>query len=151
MAEVPCEWHKNLIVGSGPGFVAYTYSMHCLITVAWSAGSLQTAHYLESAKRDYLVLEATGHVSSFFRKYPRWRQLISLNKRFTGRTELDHNMRHDWNSLLSDPSPSHADARKSYMEFNVTEVPKELLFRSYSKNLWPEAGLLVRVSPISCI
>ena len=104
------------------------------------------AHYLESAKRDYLVLEATSGVSSFFRKYPRWRQLISLNKRHTGRPELDHNMRHDWNSLLSDPSPSHPDAKQSYSEFNVSDVPKELLFRNYAKVLWPHAGL----GPILC-
>lgn len=120
-----CEFRKNLIVGSGPG-------------------SLQMAHYLQSASREYLILEASDGVSSFFRQYPRWRQLISLNKRHTGKNSLDHNMRHDWNSLLSDPSPANPDAKNSYSEFNVTDVPKQLLFRSYSKLLWPEADALVK-------
>lgn len=43
---------------------------------------------------------------SFFAKYPRWRQLISINKPNTGKTEYDYAMRHDWNSLLNDPSHS---------------------------------------------
>jgi len=98
--------HKYLLVGAGPG-------------------SLQMAHYLESAGRDYLVLEATSGVASFFRKYPRsrpefvllyfshhlmfvqrWRTLISLNKRHTGKKELDHNLRHgEYHALNSAAKP----------------------------------------------
>lgn len=50
--------YKYIVVGAGPG-------------------GLQTAHWLESAGRDYLVLEKEAHAASFFEKYPRWRQLIS--------------------------------------------------------------------------
>ena len=39
---------------------------------------------------------------SFFARYPRHDKLISINKRFTGKTNKQFNMRHDWNSLLSD-------------------------------------------------
>lgn len=37
----------------------------------------------------------------FFR-YPRHRKLISINKINTGRQNYEFNLRHDWNSLLSD-------------------------------------------------
>ena len=67
---------------------------------------MQMAHYLASAGRDYVVLEGSGAAGSFFRTFPRFRQLISINKRATGRQELDFNLRHDWNSLLSEASHS---------------------------------------------
>lgn len=41
-------------------------------------------------------------LGNFFARYPRHRKLISINKRNTGRTNKEFNMRHDWNSLLSD-------------------------------------------------
>ena len=43
---------------------------------------------------------------SFFTRYPRHDKLISINKRFTGKTNKEFNMRHDWNSLLSDDGNS---------------------------------------------
>ena len=61
---------------------------------------------------------------SFYLKYPRHRKLISINKRNTGKTNKEFNMRHDWNSLLS-----HDDS---------------LLIRHYSKELFPHADILVR-------
>jgi len=82
-------YHRYIIVGSGPG-------------------GLQLSHYLDTAERDYLVLEKNSAPGSFFIKYPRWRQLISINKRAAGKAELDFSMRHDWNSLL--PEPSHSAA-----------------------------------------
>ena len=56
---------------------------------------------------------------SFFRQYPRHRTLISLNKRHTGKTNKEFNLRHDWNSLLSDD--------------------ESLKFTKYSKELFPDA------------
>lgn len=61
---------------------------------------------------------------SFYLKYPRHRKLISINKRNTGKTNKEFNMRHDWNSLLS-----HDDS---------------LLMRHYSKELFPHADVLVK-------
>ena len=73
-----CEPHvRYVVVGAGPG-------------------GLQIAHYLESSHRDYVVIEKRGIPGSFFESQPRFRQLISINKRYSGRTELDHIMRHDW-------------------------------------------------------
>jgi hypothetical protein len=42
------------------------------------------AHYLASAGRDYVVLESASSAASFFGRYPRFRQLISINKPYTG-------------------------------------------------------------------
>lgn len=52
-------------------------------------------------------------------RYPRHRKLISINKIHTGRQNPEFNLRHDWNSLLSD------DPR--------------LLFRHVSSDLYPPA------------
>ena len=45
-----------------------------------------------------MLVRLTG---SFFDTYPRHDRLISINKRHTGKTNKEFNMRHDWNSLLS--------------------------------------------------
>nr|KAG5709729.1 hypothetical protein BaRGS_027754 [Batillaria attramentaria] len=55
--------------------------------------------------------------------YPRHRTLISINKRNTGKTNKEFNLRHDWNSLLSDD--------------------ESLLFRHYSKEMFPHADRLL--------
>ena len=84
---------RYLVVGAGPG-------------------GLQLAHYLESAGRDYLVLDSARGAASFFAAFPRWRQLISINKAEVGAlgaASQAYAERHDWNSLLSDAS--HARAR----------------------------------------
>lgn len=85
---------------------------------------LQMAYFLQRAGRDYLVFERASGPGSFFTRYPRHRKLISINKRHTGRTNSEFNLRHDWNSLLShDP---------------------RLLFRHYSRAYFPDAGDMVR-------
>ena len=50
-----------------------------------------------------MLVRLTG---SFFDTYPRHDRLISINKRHTGKTNKEFNMRHDWNSLLSDDGNS---------------------------------------------
>lgn len=47
-----------------------------------------------------MIFERAARAGSFFDEYPRHRRLISLNKRFTGRSSPEFNLRHDWNSLL---------------------------------------------------
>jgi hypothetical protein len=51
---------------------------------------------------DYLVLEAGDAAGTFFRTFPRHRQLISINKPHTGTDDPELNLRLDWNSLLTD-------------------------------------------------
>jgi thioredoxin reductase len=94
-----------------------------LIIGAGPAG-LQLAALLESAGRDYLVLEAGDAPGTFFRTYPRHRQLISINKPHTGSDDPELNLRLDWNSLLSD-DPA-------------------LRFTSYTEKYFPEADVLVQ-------
>ena len=61
----------------------------------------------------YIILLA----GSFFLQYPRHGKLISINKRHTGKTNKEFNLRHDWNSLLS--------------------ADEKLLFRHFSRDFFP--------------
>jgi thioredoxin reductase len=96
---------EYLIIGAGPG-------------------GLQLAYFLEQTGRDYLVLEAGPTPGTFFRTFPRHRQLISSNKVHTGCMDPEFNLRMDWNSLLSD-DPA-------------------LRFTSYTERYFPPAGEMVR-------
>ncbi|MCP2163531.1 NAD(P)-binding domain-containing protein [Goodfellowiella coeruleoviolacea] len=94
-----------------------------LVVGAGPAG-LQLGYLLQQRNRNYLILEAGSAPGTFFRTYPRHRQLISSNKPHTGTTDPELNLRMDWNSLLSD-NP-------------------ELLFTRYSERYFPPADDMVR-------
>lgn len=96
---------EYVIIGSGPA-------------------GLQSGYYLEKFKKDYLILEKSNSNGSFFKKYPIHRKLISINKINTGSTNKDFNLRHDWNSLLSDDN--------------------SLLFKNYTKEFFPHADFMVK-------
>ena len=51
-----------------------------LVIGAGPAG-LQAAYFLKHFGLDYAVVEASAQAGSFFRRYPRGRRLISINKR----------------------------------------------------------------------
>jgi cation diffusion facilitator CzcD-associated flavoprotein CzcO len=59
---------------------------------------------LHRAGRDYVILEAGATPGTFYRDFPRHRQMISINKPHTGWDDPELNLRMDWNSLLSDDS-----------------------------------------------
>jgi thioredoxin reductase len=99
------------------------YLVDTLIVGAGPAG-LQLGYYLERSGRDYLILERGGAPGTFFSTYPRHRQLISINKVYTGVDDPETNLRWDWNSLLSD-DPAMA-------------------FGNYSRRYFPSADDLVR-------
>ena len=63
-------------------------------------------------------------IGSFYTYYPRHRTLISINKRFTGTTNYEFNLRHDWNSLISNN--------------------RSLEMRHYTKEYFPGADTYVR-------
>jgi cation diffusion facilitator CzcD-associated flavoprotein CzcO len=63
-------------------------------------GGLQLGHFLNRKNRNYAVFERAGGPGHFFERFPIHRQLISVNKRNTGRSNPQFNLRHDWNSLL---------------------------------------------------
>ncbi|KAM4634461.1 FAD-dependent oxidoreductase domain-containing protein 2 [Polymixia lowei] len=85
---------------------------------------LQMGHFLSKSKRDYVILERNSGPGSFFNIYPRHRKLISINKIYTGRRNREFNLRHDWNSLLSDKP--------------------DLLFQRVSRELYPAADAYPR-------
>lgn len=97
--------------------------MEYLVIGAGPAG-LQLGYFLGQAGRDYLVCEAGPAPGTFFSTFPRHRQLISINKRYTGDwNDPERRLRLDWNSLLSDDP---------------------LLFTDYSERYFPDAGDMVR-------
>jgi thioredoxin reductase len=106
--------HDRCVIGAGPA-------------------GLQLGFFFEQQRRDYVILERAGTVGSYFRKYPRHRQLISINKRNTGHEDdepkrsPEFDLRHDWNSLVN----GEEDGGRS------------LLFTNYSKKLLPPADRLV--------
>lgn len=96
--------HQYVIVGAGPA-------------------GLQLSYFLQQAGADYVTLEREAAPADFFRRFPRHRRLISLNKVHTMSTDPEIRLRWDWNSLLSD-SP-------------------ELLFPKFSDEYFPQADDLV--------
>ncbi|MDV3347339.1 pyridine nucleotide-disulfide oxidoreductase [Leptolyngbyaceae cyanobacterium CCMR0082] len=95
--------HKYIIVGAGPS-------------------GLQLGYFMEKNQKDYVILERNQTAGSFFSKYPLHRKLISINKKNNYFPEDDFNLRHDWNSLLSDDP--------------------EMRFTEYSDDLFPSADRL---------
>lgn len=93
-----------------------------LIIGAGPAGA-QLGYFLEKANRNYLILEAGESPATSFKQFPRHRQLISVNKPYTGYDDPEINLRWDWNSLLSDDD--------------------SMLFTKYSKDYFPSADILV--------
>ncbi|CDQ67826.1 unnamed protein product [Oncorhynchus mykiss] len=85
---------------------------------------LQMGHFLSKSQRDYIILERNSGPGSFFNIYPRHRKLISINKIYTGRRNREFNLRHDWNSLLSDRP--------------------DLLLQRVSRELYPDADSFPR-------
>lgn len=94
------------------------------IIIGGGPAGLQTGYFLKKYKKNYLILEKSNNVGNFFKKYPIHRKLISINKVHTGNKNKDFNLRHDWNSLLSDND--------------------DLLFTKYTKEYFPEAKILVK-------
>ncbi len=101
--------HEYCIIGAGPA-------------------GLQLAYFLGKVNRDYIVIEKNNNSGSFFNQYPRHRQLISLNKRNTGELNNEFNLRHDWNSLLT----------------NNQSPDDTLKFTEYSNDNFPPADTLVK-------
>ncbi|KAK7501280.1 hypothetical protein BaRGS_00007405 [Batillaria attramentaria] len=100
-----------------------THRYHDYCVVGGGPAGLQLGFFLERANRDYIIFERSNVSGHFFEDFPRHRTLISINKRNTGKINKEFNLRHDWNSLLSDD--------------------ESLLFRHYSKEMFPHADRLL--------
>ncbi|MBE1498762.1 thioredoxin reductase [Amycolatopsis lexingtonensis] len=96
-----------------------------LVVGAGPAG-LQLGQFLGRAGHRYLVLEAGSAPGHFFETFPRHRTLISINKKHTGYTDPELNLRMDWNSILADGDDD------------------PVLFTNYSELLFPDAPDLLR-------
>lgn len=109
-------------------------------TIILGAGpaGLQMAHFLQESNRDYLVLEASDHAGSFFKQFPRHRQLISINKRYTGSSDSEMNLRMDWNSLLS-----NRDNLK-FGDFSEDYFPNAATMVNYLNQYAESCGLKIR-------
>jgi len=93
------------------------------VIIGAGPAGLQLASLLARDGLDHVVLEAGPAPGTFFTRYPRHRQLISINKVWTGTDDPEKRLRSDWNSLLSD-DPS-------------------LLFRHWSTRYFPAADDMV--------
>ena len=94
---------------------------------------LQVALTMQQLGMEYVVLERNAGPGSFFETYPRHRQLISINKRYTANGNDDFNLRHDWNSLLFDDEQ---------VEGSVVFPLKRVLFRDFSPKFFPHADTM---------
>lgn len=88
-------FYENVIIGGGPS-------------------ALQLGYYFEKKNINYIILEKESECASFFKNYPISNQLISINKKYTGETNKDFNLRHDWNSLLNDENYLFTDITDQY-------------------------------------
>ncbi|XP_057673130.1 FAD-dependent oxidoreductase domain-containing protein 2 [Corythoichthys intestinalis] len=111
--------HEYCILGAGPA-------------------GLQMGYFLSKSKRDYVILERNSGPGSFFHKYPRHRKLISINKIHTGRQNREFNLRHDWNSLLSD------NPKLLFREVSTEFYPPADAFPLYLSKFETELGLRVQ-------
>jgi cation diffusion facilitator CzcD-associated flavoprotein CzcO len=110
-AAIPNTSHRYCILGGGPG-------------------GIQMAYLLQTAGMDYVVFEREAISAEFYTRMPVHRKLISINKKYTGQSNFDFNMRHDWNSFVQD--------------LNYTDHGKPLLFGDISDDYWPHADDYVK-------
>ena len=94
-------------------------------------GGLQLGQFMLNEGWEYIILERSRGPASFFEKFPVHRQLISLNKRFTGRGDSEFNLRHDWNSLIGNTNVQPVTNR-SALRFPSADVVVEYM-REFAK------------------
>lgn len=127
-------------------YCSQSYDYEYIIIGAGPAG-LQLGYFLESSNRDYTILESGDSPGTFFKDYPRHRKLISINKRNTGYSDPEINLRWDWNSLLTqDYSKNFTDYSKKYFPSadNLVEY-----FNDYAKEFSLNIKYGVTVEKIS--
>ncbi|WAQ97570.1 FXRD2-like protein [Mya arenaria] len=77
----------TVILGRSYG-VQGGYQDYCVIGAGPSG--LQMGYFLASAGRDYIIFERSNVSGNFYVNYPRHRKLISINKRWTGKTNKEY-------------------------------------------------------------
>mgnify|MGYP001328056330 FL=1 len=71
------------------------------IIIGAGPAGLQLGYFFEKNKENYIILERNCDVGSFFKTYPKQRNLISINKK-TIFPVIKNKLRHDWNSLINE-------------------------------------------------
>lgn len=110
-----------------------------LIIGAGPAG-VQLAYFLGRAGRRYSVLEAGDGPGTFFRRFPRNRTLISINKRYTGFDDPEVNLRWDWNSLLEE----EGDVGPRFTEYSERYFPSADRLVDYLEDFTERHDLKIR-------
>ena len=88
-------FYENIIIGGGPA-------------------ALQCAYFFDKYNIPYVILERNDKCGSFFDRFPLGNELISINKKYTGKDNADFNLRHDWNSLLNDEQFNFTEYEDKY-------------------------------------
>jgi thioredoxin reductase len=101
------------------------HSEYGYVIVGAGPAGLQLGYFLRRCGAKYLILDRGKRAGSFFETYPRHRKLLSINKRHTGRSDWEFNLRHDWNSLVTAPE-------------------EHLRFSEFSDEYFPNADALVQ-------
>ena len=100
------------------------------IVLGGGPAGIQMAYFLEKNQSSYLLLEHGSHSGTFFKKFPKHRTLISVNKSYCTHSKIqptiENTLRYDWNSLLQD-----------------IDEDDYLLFSKYTDSYYPSADLLV--------
>jgi thioredoxin reductase len=107
-------------------------------TIILGAGpsSLQLAYFLKQNNIPYLIIERNTTCASFFSKYPHTKKLISLNKKYTGKSDPEFNLRHDWNSLLNDDNFLFTDfSDELYPNSNELHNYLNSFYKKYELNI----------------
>lgn len=104
------------------------------LLVGAGGGSLQMALYLEKFGRTYTILERNAEVGSFWSKFPRFDELISVNKHTRNATEQ---YRYDWHSFLEAPI--------RMMDLSDDYFPKGRDWQTYMALVAEKAGILPNV------
>lgn len=89
------------MAASSTGAAAAAGPAHDYVIVGAGPAGLQLSYFLQQAGADYLALEREAAPAHFFRRFPRHRRLISLNKVHTVSDDPEIRLRWDWNSLLN--------------------------------------------------
>lgn len=106
---------ENIILGAGPA-------------------GIQLGYFMNKSKISYLIIEKNNCAGSFFEKFPHSKELISINKKYTGSDNIDFNLRHDWNSLLNDENFYFKEYSSDYFP-NSNDLQKYLYDFSCKFNL----------------
>lgn len=112
------------------------------VIVGCGPSGIQLGYFLKQTNNEYIILEKSDSPGSFFHKYPHSKELISINKLYTGKSNKEFNLRHDWNSLLnnfelqmSEISDKYYPSRDDLVQYLSLFVLKHKLNVKYNINV----------------